>query len=579
MTDDKPKTPGMAEVSVEFEHEVIDQDAMLEKLADEMYAADEAYDAAWQMLDEAESAARKADPEAVFPASFSLSVPTISHLFEETGTLTPSPEQIRKFTRGNPGNPKAQAETLIKHLVKYGERCVAAFEAQGWAEKHAEVARTKAQEETTFTQVLETPAQGLRGIRAKAKAMLLPHEWEAAKRGDASNLDGQVNAAALVPLVADLERLAGTILPEDPVLALKRQWDDRDQRLRDEPDDSDAVRDPLYKARTDVEYAIYRTPATTLRGIVLKLWLWTRTATPELGSKVDWWKDPIVDMHGFDYMPVASALQDLERMSGGAATRTVAPAAATETGVTRLAALWGEYVGALDALCDATEAEEAGRGIFNTANIVTEPEQEALATKESAAKVHENEAWDAFLEAPCGTMAEVLFKLHTVHEQLKEHAFASRTEDLFNAAMRDYERMMGEGAAMTNQPSETVAALASRLPALHTNMDEAERTPRQQGTEQAVENVEMQIVRAMGQSLQDALAQTVQVYGYVCQAADNVEDNYTEQQLFKVERLLFSIRTVLEREAGVDAALFGAETYMPKDYNPHNPGCKRSRIT
>ncbi len=316
MTDDRKETPGMAEVSAGFEHEVIDQDAMLEKLADEMYAAYRAYDAAWQVLDEAEGQALKADREAVNTSSFSLSVPNLSQLIEKTGTLTPSPEQIRRFTHGNPGDSKAQAEALIKHLEQYGERCVAAFEAQGWAEKHAEVARTKAQEDAAFDRIVEIPAQGLRGIRAKAMALLLQHEWEQTRAGDTTDLNDQVNVGALVSLVADLERLAGTPPAEDPVLALKREWDTRDQRLRELPDDTDEVRDPLANARTEVEYAIHRTPATTLAGIALKLWLWTRIATPELGSRVDWWKDPIADMHGFDHMPVASALQDLERMAG-----------------------------------------------------------------------------------------------------------------------------------------------------------------------------------------------------------------------------------------------------------------------
>lgn len=105
---------------------------------------------------------------------------------------------------------------------------------------------------------------------------------------------------------------------EDPVLALKREWDARWERHKSEPSDEDKVRDPLLDAVTAAAYAIHRTPATTLEGVAIKLWLWTRAATPELGSRVDWWKDPIADMHGFDHMPVASALQDLERMAGEA---------------------------------------------------------------------------------------------------------------------------------------------------------------------------------------------------------------------------------------------------------------------
>ncbi len=403
MTDEKPKTPGMAEVSVEFEHEVrgAGPDPLLARIAEfhELHVV-------------ATSAREKWIKE--------------RHRVEEL-----------------PDTPPLAAQGI----TELAEKCRVAWDRRGAA----------------ANAVFDTPAHSLYGAVEKLKILRMA-------LGDFpgdDSADGDLEAYQTTRpdkglswfelVIADLERLASVPTPEDPVLVLKRDWDARDQRLRDEPDDSDEVRDPLVNARTEVEYAIHRTPATTLEGVALKLWLWTRIMTPGLGSRVDWWKAPVADMHGLDHMPVASALQDLERMSGVEAPRTVALATATEPGVIRLAALWGEYQGALGALCDATEAEEAGRGIFNTANIVTEPEQEALAAKESAALVHENEAWAAFLEAPCQTMAEVLFKVHTVHEQLKEHAFASRTEDLFYAAMRDYEPTMGEGAATTNRPSETVA--------------------------------------------------------------------------------------------------------------------------
>ena len=105
---------------------------------------------------------------------------------------------------------------------------------------------------------------------------------------------------------------------QDPILALKREWDARDQRLDNEPDDSDAARDPLYEARSDVEYAILRTPATTIEGVAIKLWLWARCHGPFRGPS-DWWKRPLEDMPSeLDELPVASALQDLERLAGEA---------------------------------------------------------------------------------------------------------------------------------------------------------------------------------------------------------------------------------------------------------------------
>ena len=106
---------------------------------------------------------------------------------------------------------------------------------------------------------------------------------------------------------------------EDSVLVLKREWDIRRERLESEPDESDAVRDPLFDRMNEMEYAIHGTPATTVAGVAVKLWLWTRTISP-MNAGVDWWKAPLSEMteprQGWlEFVPVASALQDLERMS------------------------------------------------------------------------------------------------------------------------------------------------------------------------------------------------------------------------------------------------------------------------
>ncbi len=57
---------------------------------------------------------------------------------------------------------------------------------------------------------------------------------------------------------------------EDPVLALKREWDARWERYKSETDESDEVMDPLHDRLIDAEYAIYLTPATSLAGVVIK---------------------------------------------------------------------------------------------------------------------------------------------------------------------------------------------------------------------------------------------------------------------------------------------------------------------
>ena len=110
---------------------------------------------------------------------------------------------------------------------------------------------------------------------------------------------------------------------EDPVLVLKREWDVRLGRYDSETDESDEAMDPLFDQLMEAQYAILCTPATTLAGVAVKLWLWTRTITPEANPGPDWWKAPLSEMSArgegwLEFLPIASALQDLERLAGEA---------------------------------------------------------------------------------------------------------------------------------------------------------------------------------------------------------------------------------------------------------------------
>ncbi len=57
---------------------------------------------------------------------------------------------------------------------------------------------------------------------------------------------------------------------EDPVLALKRDWDARWQRYVSETDESDEVVDPLHARMNETTYEIFQTPATTLAGVAVR---------------------------------------------------------------------------------------------------------------------------------------------------------------------------------------------------------------------------------------------------------------------------------------------------------------------
>ena len=81
--------------------------------------------------------------------------------------------------------------------------------AQGWSEKNAEVERTEHRLSALFDRMVSTPAQGPRGIVAKVRALVYPHEWESLRDNELGDFDDQINTEMLVSIVADVERLAG----------------------------------------------------------------------------------------------------------------------------------------------------------------------------------------------------------------------------------------------------------------------------------------------------------------------------------------------------------------------------------
>ena len=117
-----------------------------------------------------------------------------------------------------------------------------------------------------------------------------------------------------------LEHVAGRLAPEDPVLALKREWDARYRRLDDARGDdvSDETLEPFYKRLGEAEYQIFQTPATTPAGIAVKLILWARQHVEgRYEGGADWSRTPVTDYpRDLDHLPVVSALHDLERLAG-----------------------------------------------------------------------------------------------------------------------------------------------------------------------------------------------------------------------------------------------------------------------
>ena len=149
----KPETPGMSEVSAKFVDEAEAAagvhpssasvpDDKLTALAVDYYAAYICRDAADDALEEVAHQAEKSDSEAIriegVPTSGGPDRLFLPFLFDSAGTLTPSREQVSQYCQHSPSVADELTEAVMRHLEEYGERCVAALEATGWPEKHAE---------------------------------------------------------------------------------------------------------------------------------------------------------------------------------------------------------------------------------------------------------------------------------------------------------------------------------------------------------------------------------------------------------------------------------------------------------
>ena len=108
---------------------------------------------------------------------------------------------------------------------------------------------------------------------------------------------------------------------DDPVLALKAEWEARYKLLKEQPDDSsDKALQPFYNRLHETEVQILRTGATTPAGIAVKLILWARQNLERgVTTGLSWNREPIEgEPHDLDRLPVISALHDLERLAGRA---------------------------------------------------------------------------------------------------------------------------------------------------------------------------------------------------------------------------------------------------------------------
>ena len=156
MTEPKsPETPGMSEGLTKFvdaaeaaaatlPSSASVPDDPLTALVDDYYTAYIARDAADDARDEAGLKANDSDPEATCAQDSALLSERVhmSSVFEDVGTLTPNREQISRYSQYSPSEANKLTKVVMQHLEEYGDRCIAAFEAQGWPEKQAESGRS-----------------------------------------------------------------------------------------------------------------------------------------------------------------------------------------------------------------------------------------------------------------------------------------------------------------------------------------------------------------------------------------------------------------------------------------------------
>ncbi len=130
-----------------------------------------------------------------------------------------------------------------------------------------------------------------------------------------------VTGTATVPLAIKAAGVKAALAgaDEDPVLALKREWEARWERYGIDPGDDEDVVDRLLDALAETSFEIFQTPATTPAGIAVKLVIWARYHIHE-GHNFDddLSRFPVSDYTSLDldHLPIISALHDLERLAG-----------------------------------------------------------------------------------------------------------------------------------------------------------------------------------------------------------------------------------------------------------------------
>ena len=277
--------------------------------------------------------------------------------------------------------------------------------------------------------IADTPTHTAAGVAAKLRQI----------QRDDEVFDG-MSAWRPAAFRTALEALGRNTPPtiEDRVLVLKREWDDRWQQYESAPDD-DEITDPLHDRLRETEFLLHRTPATTIAGVAIKVELWTRSHCPAVetsGRYVeapdDWWKAPLGEFgDDLDCLPIASALQDLKRM-----TRTTMVAEAPSAEDAALFDALAEY----DRLVAIEQDLEHRTTIFRPGI----PEAREADTAYEAACDESMAAWERVRNTPATTQAGLIARLQATDRFMTDLGETDLYDTDWCIIKADVQRITGE---------------------------------------------------------------------------------------------------------------------------------------
>ena len=199
-------------------------------------------------------------------------------------------------------------------------------------------------------------------------------------------------------------------------------------------DDEEETSDRLFGAMNEVAEQIFRTPATTLEGVAVKLVLWARQHVGHDDTGLSWSREPIEDYSmDLDKLPVVSALHDLERM---ARTTTV-----VETPPAEDAAFF-------DALAEYDQLRIVSRDLEHRKEVFRPGIPEAKEAEEAFEAAYDKaaEAWTRARGIPITTQAGLFAKLQATIRFMAdfEEGDGELYEDEWRAIKADVQRITGE---------------------------------------------------------------------------------------------------------------------------------------